>query len=241
MKSKLRVLRPYARLYLSALFCSVSPVLAGGLQIAPVSLTLQAMQNADGIWLSNEGGTPLHAQVRVWRWTQSGFSDKLSSAQGLVISPPMLVLAPGEKQLVRVIRTVPTTPNAEASWRLSIDELPPGIRENNRLQFVMRYSVPVFTQPAGLVDAAPKLQWRVVEADGKAFFEVKNQGNIHAQLAQATLVKDDGRRKIITPGLMGYVLPGSTMRWVIPVNAGDVQRGGKVEVMINGQKTVQHL
>lgn len=241
MKSTLRALRQSALAYLSSLFCIVSPALAGGLQIAPVSLTLRGTQNADGIWLSNEGGTPLNAQVRVWRWTQSGYNDRLSIVQGLVISPPMLTLAPGEKQLVRVIRTDSSTRNAEEAWRLFVDELPPAKREKNQIQFVMRYSVPVFVQSAGLTDATPKLHWTLVQADGKAFIEVNNQGSSHAQLAQATYVQANGARKVISPGLLGYVLPGSTMRWIIPVSTGDAQRGGKVEVMINGQKTVQNL
>ncbi|EEC7126812.1 molecular chaperone [Salmonella enterica] len=241
MKSRLRVFQQYALACLSAAVCTLSPAIAAGLQIAPVSLTLQGTQNADGIWLSNAGDTPINAQVRVYRWTQSDNSDKLTYAQGLVISPPMLALAPGEKQLVRVIRTGLTTSNTEDTWRLSIDELSPVNREKNQIQFVMHYSVPVFIQPAGLSDATPKLQWKLVQADGKAFIEVNNQGNSHAQLAQANFVADSGARKIITPGLLGYVLPGSTIRWIIPVSASDAERGGKIEVMINGQKTVQNL
>lgn len=241
MNVSLRVSRYYALTCLSAILCAVSPALAGGLQIAPVSLTLQGTQNADGIWLSNEGGEPLNAQVRVWRWTQSGNSDRLYNAQGLVISPPILALAPGEKQLVRVIRTGPAPLNVEDAWRLSVDELPQAKREKNQLQFVMRYSVPLFVQPAGLTEATPKLRWQLVKTDGKVFIEVNNKGNLHAQLAQATFVSGGGVRKSISQGLLGYVLPGSTMRWMIPVSAGEAEHGGKVEVMINGQKTVQHL
>jgi hypothetical protein len=51
---------------------------ASGLQIAPVTLTLQATQNADGIWLSNAGENVLNAQVRVFRWSQSAYDNKLS-------------------------------------------------------------------------------------------------------------------------------------------------------------------
>ena len=105
----------------------------------------------------------------------------------------------------------------------------------------MKYSVPVFLQPVGLKDAAPELQWNVVQTDGKTFLEVRNQGNSHAQLSQVTFINAHGTRKIITPGLLGYVLPGSTMRWIISSSAGDVYRGGKIELMINGQKTIQDL
>ncbi|ENX4473501.1 molecular chaperone [Enterobacter roggenkampii] len=242
MRAALLVFRQFLLVCISAATaCSVSPAMAGGLQIAPVSLTLQSAQNADGIWLSNEGDAPLNAQVRVWHWTQSGYSDKLAAAQGLVISPPMLSLAPGQKQLVRVIRIGPSVGNVEDAWRLSVDELPPAKPVKNQLQFVMRYSVPVFVQPAGLAGAEPRLQWRLVQADGRTFIEVSNQGTSHAQLAGATFINDRGARKVISSGLLGYVLPGATMRWIIPAAVGDARHGGKVEVMINGQKTVQNL
>lgn len=41
---------------------SLNPAAASGLQIAPVTLTLLATQNADGIWLSNAGENVLNAQ-----------------------------------------------------------------------------------------------------------------------------------------------------------------------------------
>lgn len=110
---------------LLGMVASANLATASGLQIAPVTLTLQATQNADGIWLSNAGENVLNAQVRVFRWSQSAYDNKLSPSQGLVISPPMLALAPGERQLIRVIRTSPPSAHAEDAYRLSIDELPP--------------------------------------------------------------------------------------------------------------------
>lgn len=241
MKSILRLFQQYALVCLSATLCVPFSLLASGLQISPVSLTLQDTQKADGIWLSNEGSTTLNAQVRVYRWTQSDNSDRLAFAQGIVISPPMLTLAPGERQLVRVIRTTPTNSHTEDAWRLFIDELPPEKRDKNQLQFVMHYSVPIFVQSEQFTNERPKLKWKLMQSDGKVFIEVSNQGNSHAQLAQATFVNRYGVRKIISPGLLGYVLSGSTMRWIIPIYTGEAARGGKVEVLINGQKTVQHL
>lgn len=67
---------------LLGMVASVNLATASGLQIAPVTLTLQATQNADGIWLSNAGENVLNAQVRVFRWSQSAYDDKLSPSQG---------------------------------------------------------------------------------------------------------------------------------------------------------------
>ena len=193
---------------LLGMVASANLATASGLQIAPVPLTLQATQNADGIWLSNAGENVLNAQVRVFRWSQSAYDNKLSPSQGLVISPPMLALAPGEK---------------------------------NKLQFVLHYSVPVFIQPTSAAQTQAKLQWKLQQLDGKKFIEVSNQGNGHAQLSAATFISPDGTKKVITPGLLGYVLPGSTMRWIVSPSASNNHYGGKIEVTINGQKTVQDL
>ncbi|MBU4680890.1 molecular chaperone [Cedecea davisae] len=215
--------------------------LAGGLQISPVNLMLHATQNADGIWLSNEGDAPLNAQVRVFSWQQSSYADKLSASQGLVISPPIVTLPAGQRQLIRVIRTGPATNQVEQAFRLFIDELPPPKLQRNKIQFVMRYSVPVFLQPVGQAEASAKLNWKLINIDGKAFVEVSNQGNSHAQLSAMTFIQPNGVRKVITSGLLGYVLPDSSMRWIISSSANDAYHSGKVEVTINGQKTEQNL
>lgn len=227
----------------SALSCLAALVLcsgyaaASGLQVAPVTLTLQHNQRAEGIWLSNSGDSPINAQVRVFHWSQSGYNDQLSSSQGLVISPPMLNIPPRGRQLIRVIRTGPPM-KVEDAYRLSINELPPSTLKKNSLQFVLHYSVPVFIQPPGATDTFAKLQWQVDRTSGRTWLQVNNQGDGHAQLSEVTLITATGSRKNITPGLLGYVLPGSTMRWPLPASAG---QGEKLEVTVNGQKTVQAL
>ncbi|HEY3983703.1 fimbrial biogenesis chaperone [Cedecea sp.] len=239
MKLKLGGLSACACLWLA--LAAGGDAVAGGLQISPVNLTLKAAQNADGIWLSNEGDAPLNAQVRVFNWQQSGYADKLSTSQGLVISPPIVTLPAGERQLIRVIRTGPASNQVEQAYRLFIDELPPAKLQRNKIQFVMRYSVPVFLQPVGQAENTAKLKWALMNIDGKTFVDVSNQGNSHAQLSAMTFIQSNGARKTITSGLLGYVLPGSTMRWIISSSASDTYHSGKVEVTINGQKTEQDL
>ncbi|MFU0965208.1 molecular chaperone [Kluyvera ascorbata] len=210
---------------------------ASGLQVTPVTLTLEQTQRAEGIWLSNSGDNPINAQVRVFRWSQSSYKDQLAASQGLVISPPMLTIPPGGKQLIRVIRTG-SPAKVEDAYRLSINELPQSAAKKNNLQFVLHYSVPVFIQPPGVTDTYAKLQWQIKHSEGRAWLEVSNQGDGHAQLSEVNIITASGSRRNITPGLLGYVLPGSTMRWPLPASAG---QGEKLEAMVNGKKTVQTL
>nr|WP_274708929.1 fimbria/pilus periplasmic chaperone [Variovorax sp. S12S4] len=122
---------------------------ASGLQVSPVTLTLQASQNAEGLWLSNTGDTVVHAQVRVYQWTQEDGAEKLTPSRELLVSPPMVQLDASARQLIRVIRTgVPAGP-VEGSYRVIIDELPVEMKEKKGLQLVLRYSVPIFIAAAG--------------------------------------------------------------------------------------------
>lgn len=225
---------------LAGLIAAINIAHASGLQVSPVTLTLQD-KTADGIWLSNEGDNEINAQVRVFHWGQNNYRDTLTASRDLVISPPMLTLRPGQRQLIRVIRLGTPTNNVEESYRLSINELPSETPKANKLQFVLHYSLPVFIQSKNVIDPAAKLTWGVKQIGSDHFLEVSNQGNSHAQLSSVTYINKQGSRKEITGGLLGYVLPGSTMRWILAPNTAPVAPGGKLEVMINGQKAVQNL
>ena len=189
---------------------------AAGLQVSPVGLRLQATQQADGLWLTNTGDAVLNAQVRAFRWTQDGGVDRLEPTQALQVSPPMLELPSGARQLVRVIRTGPPPPaGPQQAYRVIVDELPleqPGLKG---LNFVMRHSLPVFVEPAGAPAAAPQLRLGLRVKDGGLVLEAHNSGASAAQLADLRFTDAAGRAVQAHPGLLGYALPGATMRWAL--------------------------
>jgi fimbrial chaperone protein len=233
-----------ARALLAAIIAVSGGAAATGLQVAPISLQLQATQNADGLWLSNTGDASLHAQVRVFHWTQQNGEEQLVPSRGLVISPPMLAVDAGQKQLVRVIRVgaPPTgTAAAEDAYRVIVDELPVDTAGKKGVQFVLRYSVPVFVEPAGITNAAPKLNWSLQHDGDHAVLEVANNGNGHAQLSQLSFTGHDGKPVEINAGLLGYVLPGATMRWTLKPPVDAFAGGGTLSVRINGEAATQPL
>ncbi|HEY0198242.1 MAG TPA: molecular chaperone [Rhodanobacter sp.] len=227
-----------------SLLGSVGLTHASGLQVAPTTLSLKASQNADGLWLSNTGDSVVHAQVRVYHWTQDSQGDQLVPSPGLVVSPPMLQLAIGDRQLIRVIR-VGAPPNGsgavEDAYRLAIDELPIDAQGKKGLQFVLHYSLPIFIEPAGAVIAPPQLQWSLQRNGEHVLLQVSNHGDGHAQLAGLSYIDAAGHRTDLTPGLLGYVLPGATMRWMLKPPAAVFVGGGTLEAMINGEKATQNL
>jgi P pilus assembly chaperone PapD len=128
---------------------------AASLQVAPTSLQLSARQNAEALWVSNSGSAPVSVQARVFRWTQRDGRDQLDPTSDLVVSPPMQSLAAGQQQLIRVVRAQPEAPDAQLSYRVIVDEVPTLDPNRQGMQFVLRYSLPVFIQPDGSAAGKP--------------------------------------------------------------------------------------
>lgn len=221
-------------LLVASLFAT-SQAIAASLQVAPTTLTLQARQNADGLWLSNSGSEPVTVQVRVFHWTQSGGVESLAPATDLVASPPMQTLPPGQKQLVRIVRPTPAPPAAELAYRVIVDELPQR-KDKPGLQFVLRYSIPVFVDPPTIAGKplAPSLSARLVtDAKGGAVLEITNTGTMHAQLADLEFqAPTTAVPRTLLAGLVGYVLPGQAMRWPLKESAAKLT-GGVLRARIN--------
>jgi fimbrial chaperone protein len=213
---------------------------AADLQVSPISLQFAAAEQAQGLWLSNTGTQPLRAQVRVQRWFQGNDGDQLEAARDLVASPPSLEIAPGQRQLVRIVRPQPATAAQERSYRLIVDELPAGSGSalNSQplaapaqgLQFLLRYSIPVFVAPQGPAAPVPKQSdLRSLSAQltvgAQTHLSVANAGARRVRISQLVYEDSQGRRVMLVAGLLGYVLAGQQMRWVLPAAARGATSG----------------
>ncbi len=108
----------------------------------------------------------------------------------------------------------------------------------------MRYSVPLFVYGEGLWGKAdpegkrnvegvgkPQLSWRPVTVQGKPYVELRNTGPVHARLTDV-VVQQGSQSKPLAEGLLGYVLPGASMRWPAPVAPGSTS---VLKGRVNGQ------
>lgn len=225
---------------------------AGSLQVAPILLEFDNTQNAQTLWLTNSGSAPLRAQVRVQQWTQAAAQDVLQPSDLLLASPPIVEIGPGQQQLIRLVRTQPLPGEQETAFRLLVDELPydpeaiaPG------LQFLLRYSIPVFVLPAGAIpllsrngrpasSAARQLsgQWR--RDHDNVQLALHNHGGQRVRISQLAWVSDAGQRTALIPGLLGYVLAGNQMQWNIPLPPG-LPDDGALHATLNDDTDSQPL
>ena len=215
-----------------ALSLPTAPCLAASLQVSPTQFELRPQQNAEALWISNSGTQTVQVQVRVFQWQQVDGRDTLTPTQALLPSPPMQALAAGQRQLVRLVRAEDGAPATQQAYRVIVDEVPAYDPTRQGMQFVLRYSIPVVVQPVGK-PPEPLLSARLLgTGTTQAQLEVSNRGQGQAQIADLGLVVGD-RRTPLMDGLVGYVLPGQTMRWPLQQPPAQLQ-GGTFSARING-------
>jgi len=215
-------IRRYGGVLFALLTCTAQ---AATLQISPVMVDLQSNESATGITLRNPGDKPLYGQVRIFRWDQVNRDDALTPTQELVASPPLIQISAQSDQLVRLVRTSPAPVGTEQSYRILIDELPaPDTAPADGVTIRLRYSVPVFVEPAGKA-TVPALSWSLAH-DAKGWvLRVDNTGARRAQIAAVQLVDSAGKLHEINKGLLGYALAGRARQWSVPLPADADLRG----------------
>ena len=226
-----------ALLATSLLLAAPSVAAKGQLQTRQTGVDLPAGVRAGRLVLANTGDAMVAAQVRVYAWTQVDGEDVLSPSPALTASPAIVEIAPGAEQLVRVIRADGSPVTAEQAYRVIIDERPgdPDKDATNAVTVRMRYVLPVFVR----ADNAPAhaLDCRI----GGASLTCRNTGGRAAQLGATTLVGSRARSEL-TPGLLGYVLAGSSRRFAL--DAAKVSVAGtpvSLQLQLNGQPTTVAL
>lgn len=223
-----------------------TPAEANRLQVSPTLIEIAANRPAEAIWLSNPGKQPVPIQVRVFRWDQTGAEERLDPTDELIVSPSQIVIPPGQRQLIRILRQQ-QAPDTEQGYRVIVDELA-GLAATDEvpkgLQFRLRYSIPVFVAPGRpLAEPGPRLVAALHrDATTKvATLEVDNHGGGRARLAEALLLAPGKPPIELSPGLLGYVLSRQSMRWPVEAvdTAADAARSKPMElrVRVNSEAT----
>ena len=228
-------------LFFSSIFAfAASSATAAGLQVSPVNMALANSQRAGVFTLSNTGKTPLNAQARIYKWTQSPTDEfVLEPSNEVLVSPPIMQLAVGASQEIRVIRTRSAAPNApEQHYRLIVDELPSpaAAAPKKGISLLIRHNIPVFLNAQDWPVA--QLDWKASAKGNKTRVSMHNTGAVRAQIGRIWLEKNGKESTVISGGLTGYALPGSTLVREFDLSLAQMQAAGsQLKAQINGQAT----
>lgn len=194
------------------------------LRVAPVLIDVAAPGRAAQLTLRNEHRISLNVQLRIFKWIQNENGDNLIETDDVAVSPPIMTLAPNVEYVARIVRVAKLPAVAEESYRLLVDELPaPGASGNRTVSFVVRQSIPVFF---GGDRATPAdVSWSI-RPDGKRYIlAASNSGTRRLRVAKLTLKDRQGTILAQRPGLVGYVLGGSQVRWALSAERSQSARG----------------
>jgi len=193
------------------------PLQAAVLQLAPIPIEVEAPQAAAVLSLGNRASGEVALQARVFRWTQVNGEDRLEPTRDVVVSPPIATVPGGQTLTVRVVRVAGQPPEAEETYRIWVDELPAekARTRGQSLRILMRYSVPVFFQPAGAPREEPQLGWRLSRVKDGLRLTAANPGQRRVRVSELQLRAPASQTATAGGELAGYVLAGQAMRWTL--------------------------
>lgn len=194
-----------------ALFSCV--VRAQSLTVFPVSLQLVPGKRATTLTVINQGQTPTSIQVRAFAWTQPDGKDLLTTSNVILMSPPLVTIAPGAKQIIRLFLTR-SAEQREETYRILLDELPHS-PEQGVVAVVVRMSIPLFSAP----NNPPKLHvnYRIERSAKQMYLVASNDGVLHELLRNIELFTENGSRLNTDFSGTPYILAGTVHRWPITV------------------------
>ncbi len=202
---------------------------AQSLRVSPVTIDLPVSAQSSSLTIGNDSAKTVTVQARVFRWTQRQGEDVLEKTSEVVVSPPILTLAQGSDNILRVVRTASTPVVGEETYRILIDEVPS--REKLQTQgvaIVLRQSLPVFF--AGLDVKAADINWNIARHQNMMVVTATNTGQKRFKVSQLRIYTGADRDLASIKGLAGYVLGGQTKTWELPLSDKEITPGAKLNI-----------
>ena len=204
---------------------------AGVFSVSPVRMYMVPKDRAIAVTITNEGEDALVMQADVYVWRQKpGGEDELSLTEDMILSPPILKLAPHSRQVVRLamLRARPTI--EQLTYRLIVREVPEAkpTEKNLQLQLALAFSLTVFITPPSarhqLDCAIERVHADTVQAS------CENTGNAYVQLNAFTLTSADGEKLALRES-GGYILPLIKRNFDIKRTNGPIP-GSKAKLLV---------
>ncbi|WP_414432181.1 molecular chaperone [Alcanivorax sp. IL2] len=201
---------------------------AGSFRITPLRVQFDDNNPTTQLSIENNSDSTVTLQTTVMRWQQDGDQDNLTPSNDIFVSPPILMLKPGGRQVIR-LRHMPAMPDKEKSYRLYLQDTAARARQSGGANMAVRIGLPVFVSPDN-IEPEPRIVtgyqngiWQVrVSNVGSANFRVIGLDAFRANADRDDLTKNDLLEQSTQP-VQGfpYVFADQTREWHVkaPANA----------------------
>lgn len=199
--------------------------------VDPVRVELSADQQTAAIIIRNESDQPSSLQIQAVTWTQVDGKDVYTPTRELLVSPPVVTIAPKSDQVIRVALRRQADPSRELSYRIKLQELPvQPSPEFTGVAVALRIGLPVFVQPLK-GEARPILAWSVAQLPNNVLkVAVTNQGNAHVQISDFALYNPGSEQPITAEAGSNYVLPGQSQQWLLKTEPTEKISSGRLRL-----------
>ena len=196
-------------LALSLTLAAPASVLAGVFSVTPVRIYMTPRDRAVAVTITNEGDTEVVLQADLNAWSQkSDGTDEQVPTEDLILSPPIIKLAAGARQVVRLALLKPADASRQLIYRMIMREVPEATNSRDKtieVPIALALSLPVFITPA---PAKREMDCTAARSSLQALnVSCGNQGTAYAQVREILLQRGDQTLARFEGGT--YILPGA--------------------------------
>jgi fimbrial chaperone protein len=182
---------------------------AGMFSVTPVRIYMTPRDKAVAVTVTNEGDTEvvLQADLNEWRQLPDG-TDEQVPTEDLILSPPIVKLAPNTRQVIRLALLRPADASRQLTYRMILREVPealPNVDKTIQVPISLALSMPVFITP---VLARRDVSCKATRASEQTVnVTCSNTGTAYAQVREVLLKRGEVTLARFEGG--SYILPGA--------------------------------
>lgn len=186
-----------------------APVQAGVFSVLPVRIYMNPRDRAVAVTITNEGDEEvvLQADLNDWKQKADG-TEEQTPTEDLILSPPIIKLAPKARQVVRLARVGASDATRQLTYRMILREVPEAVSnrdKNVQMSIALALSMPVFITPP---TAKRVMTCGATRMDGRTLdISCANTGTAYAQVREVVLRSGDQQLARFEGGT--YILPGA--------------------------------
>lgn len=217
--------------------------IAGAFSITPVRIYMQVKDRAVALTLINEGDTELGLQAELFDWKQNfDGSDVLNATEDVVLSPPIIKLAPRGRQVVRLALLNRTSGAEQRTYRLIVREVPeltPPQGNVIQIPIALALSIPVFVN-TGTAQRALHCELDRRRDNASLDLRCANQGKAYTQIREVRLTQAGAELARLETG--AYILPGAQKTLAIALDKPVATGATRIELRFDdGQSQTLEL
>ncbi|NMM05585.1 MAG: molecular chaperone [Polaromonas sp.] len=204
---------PVAIILLATGLLTGAPAWAGVFSVTPVRIYMTPRDRAIAVTITNEGDTDVVLQADLNAWSQQADgTDQQSPTEDLILSPPIIKLAPKARQVVRLALLKPADASRQLIYRLIMREVPEAVTSRDKtiqVPIALAMSMPVFITPPA---AKREMSCQASPATAQALTDTlnvscSNSGTAYAQVREILVMR--GAQMLARFEGGSYILPGA--------------------------------